>query len=433
MTDCIENFKIINSFLSKPPKKFILGTISNENVYSFLNEYKETPLKNKQSDESSNICLHVDKHDINNSYSCPNVFHIPNLTDDFTELNDYLADIRYVDKNGEIHELPTTSFDISRDLDISPYGDLQTNDTVINKQIRHAYEIPSNRLLSDPNHSFIRNITEVICNQLYNGNSIELVLNKLNVYYKNGHFQTHIDTPVPNNVGSVVVYLNQYDFTGGNLILEGQKYSNGIIAFYSDVPHSVKEVKSGMRVTLTFYIKYFDQTFPYNNYLTIPLQYQTLLSQVITANPPNQNKLFGIILSQQYSLSEMNQQFIKGNDNYLTSFLHHHNYELFQMLPVLIRCEFIHIHYLDEFVNEDEEDNSTSGTLNVYQFNEDAIYNKQDNQYGQNICFYQFTPEEKLKNHLIKKHHQQYIEHTGNECQPAILDNFYYQTAILWK
>lgn len=91
---------------------------------------------------------------------------------------------------------------------------------------------------------------------------------KLNVYGKGGFFKSHVDSPTePGMIGTVVVALPS-EHEGGELIVDKKEISfsskskESLIqyaAFFSDLPHEIKPVTSGFRITITFRLLEFSQ------------------------------------------------------------------------------------------------------------------------------------------------------------------------------
>jgi|SaaInlStandDraft_6_1057023.scaffolds.fasta_scaffold00902_9 hypothetical protein len=94
--------------------------------------------------------------------------------------------------------------------------------------------------------------------------NIKLQHNKINIYQKGGFFKSHVDTPVDNIMGTLVLVLPTY-FKGGSLTInnsnyqfnksdQSEQFDNCInyIAFYGDIPHNVNLVEDGLRITVTY-------------------------------------------------------------------------------------------------------------------------------------------------------------------------------------
>ena len=304
----------------------------------------------------------------------------------------------------------------------SPFGNLKEQTTEINKDVRNAYEIPGTDLtLSESLQQKILKLEKDISKRLYNNRKINLEINKLNVYPKGGHFKIHTDTPIENNVGTLTIILNNYDYSGGDLIINGHRESYcNVIAFYSSVPHSISKVKSGCRVSLTFYIKYYKNE---NDEIieNIPPYVQKIYTKILNNNFCK----FGVVLSHKYSFSEGENNVYKGADDYIIEKIKE-NFNLIVVFPVVVNT-------LAEYNYYHEEDSDVK--IGVYRFTKDDLAKvaggRQDfenNEY-KNIPFYDF----KFNGLLLRNNTQKCIEHTGNESQPGLYNNQYFTHVAIFN
>ena len=84
-------------------------------------------------------------------------------------------------KINSIHNLDIE--DIKKDMNISPFGDLKTNETIIDESVRKAYEIkhPDFSLCkTDDINSYVEEIENYLTNFL--NRKIKCIINKLNLY-----------------------------------------------------------------------------------------------------------------------------------------------------------------------------------------------------------------------------------------------------------
>mmetsp|Transcript_28751 Transcript_28751/g.73522 ORF Transcript_28751/g.73522 Transcript_28751/m.73522 type:complete len:682 (-) Transcript_28751:92-2137(-) len=180
--------------------------------------------------------------------------------------------------------VPLSSFGTTDNLlrfaDASPFGDLDTQQTLFDRNVRHAFEIPASRLQWDPHTFFGENaftkdlytsFLQHMSHDLYSDVPVTLDLYKLNIYPTGGHFEDHQDTPRPGVVGTCVVVLpplldgEKDTFEGGELWINGKPLpacnescgstSSAIYAFYAHLMHRVAPVTRGTRMTLTFFIR----------------------------------------------------------------------------------------------------------------------------------------------------------------------------------
>ena len=155
----------------------------------------------------------------------------------------------------------------------SAFNDLIRQEWRVDPSVRHAMECPAERLKIislDSEHSFESNFQDVLRDELFMDtySSIELVLNKLNIYSEGGHFTAHKDSSrvdPDRYLGTLIVALHSAH-TGGELYVrnEGQEKvydfsqrsadPNNVqfAAFIGDCEHEVKPVTSGHRVVLTY-------------------------------------------------------------------------------------------------------------------------------------------------------------------------------------
>ncbi len=209
-----------------------------------------------------------------------------------------------VEYNGE--PLPEKKLALLALCKPSPYGDLKTGETKVDKSVRHAYEIRSDDpklTIGEPGLEFLNAQKKGISDTLYNGREIDIVLNKVNVYPKGGMFKEHQDTPKPGVIGTLVIQL-PYNFHGGKFSLRASNSDSfhtdtdedgygthrshrdasvytcsfasseyktknstsvemtacssgstyNMVAFYCESPHKIDTVTDGVRVTISFYI-----------------------------------------------------------------------------------------------------------------------------------------------------------------------------------
>ena len=203
----------------------------------------------------------------------------------------------------------------------SPYGDLKTKQTRLNKDVRHAYEIKEHLSLTLGGILWMEMLKKEIMKQLHqyhDENNFWIEIYKLNIYPVGGHFAKHQDTPRPGVVNTIVIELPfSEEREGGSFCLSKDCFdvnvdtifpSNKteidkrlkIITFVPNVLHEVKPVKKGYRVTLTLFLKCYeskekiDEYDKYNQYLQrikthfLPVATEHLL--------PDLNKIVGAYL-----------------------------------------------------------------------------------------------------------------------------------------
>jgi hypothetical protein len=170
----------------------------------------------------------------------------------------------------------------------APYGDLDSESTVINQEVRNCLELSAESfsLEEENGQDPLLEVKQMISQELAHGNEISLVPHRLNIYKKGGHFQEHVDTPrdSANMIGTLIICL-PIEYVGGQLNIREPAYMNvsrgkninlesikfvhefdpirnksariekkylSWVAIYGDCVHSVYQVQRGNRVTLTF-------------------------------------------------------------------------------------------------------------------------------------------------------------------------------------
>lgn len=250
----------------------------------------------------------------------------------------------------------------------APYGDILKQETLVNKEVRKAYQcnVENFKFLNGdfepcvPN--FLKDIKLKIGEYLMTNNeSLYIVPYRLNVYGVGGFFKAHVDTPKDTEkmIGSIVLYLPS-EHTGGELVVTHQGKIHTIdfsqnpgelqwAAFYSDCLHEVKTVTSGYRITMTFNIMTGINQGQYSN-ITVPVEMgwgnysgdQT--SSVITAGPQMNwcyesliekikmmnSKRIGIILSHEYTLNGLSAKTLKGIDS-----------EIYNRVKKIYKCDLV--------------------------------------------------------------------------------------------
>ena len=346
--------------------------------------------------------------------------------------------------------LPTDPVELVKLCDRSKYGDLKTQTTVLDETVRKAFEIPGDKLvLTERCEKILKTIVlDDYLGDLYQfDGSIDflwLKLNKLNVYTKGGHFQTHVDTPKTNMLGTLVLEL-PYDYEGGEFIINEKSMTeakHGGLAFYSDMPHRIQEVKSGCRVSLTFYImidaKEYRKHYGKHNVNRIIKDKEYFehedLDEIVDAliSKMKEEGELGLLLSHNYSSTEIDLDLPKGQDAALVNYLKRENMcNVSEVFPVATDVSEEWDYYCGDY--------NISET--VYRFTEDDIIvtaAKMNNpnthleykplEGDGNLTFMNIGAISKLYEWGSS---QDYIEHTGNESQPGYQNGKYFQSAVI--
>ena len=329
--------------------------------------------------------------------------------------------------------LPPNVDELIKLCDPSKYGDLRTQTTVLNEEVRKAYEIPGNKLnlTALEENDVLEDIADTISENMYGGRSVNLALNKLNVYTKGGHFSTHVDTPKENMIGTLIVEL-PYDYEGGEFILKGKPHNlkNKWIAFYSSLPHSIQKVESGCRVSLTFYIMIGDNYYSKESYMSSVGSVSHTGDEILKKL---EKEDVGLVLSHKYSCTEWEHDVYKGSDAYLMKYLSD---------KCIVASVFPAV--LNHYESWDDYCGGTTADESVYRFTEDdiitvaGIMNKEKTKADfaplehTNISFIYLGHEQNCERGFEEE--EQYIEHTGNECQEGYGSGQYFtMVAVLSK
>ena len=158
----------------------------------------------------------------------------------------------------------------------APFGDLKEMKTVLDSEVRLAYEVESNSfIIGESSTSRTREIIpEVLVirgrieDTLTPGRDIVLDRYKLNVYSEGGFFKPHVDSPSGDNMIGTLVLCLPSPHKGGELCVNhdglqhvfdfsqhsGDRSRIQWAAFYSDCLHEVKPVTEGHRITITYKI-----------------------------------------------------------------------------------------------------------------------------------------------------------------------------------
>ena len=346
------------------------------------------------------------------NYKRPKIF----VTDTFdTSIN--LVKLKETNK-----KLPKTQKSLLKYCEESKYGDLKTQTNVINHDVRKAYEIVADNLeLTDYCNDLLESIKLKISDELFFGRNISFKLNKLNVYIKDCHFDNHVDTPRENMVGTLVIEC-PYNYTGGEFILNDYNQIdmlNSWVAFLPDVNHCVKKVKSGCRVTLTFYINRED------GYLiekSIKFSDNIISIGNLILNKLDEFGTIGLLLSHTYSYSEITNDNYKAADELLIKYLE--NKCIFdKLLPVII-------HHDETFYGEGYD---STNKETIYRFTENDIETAANYSNDYEPLEYTNIPFINLGSEYLDlyKKSQNYIEWSGNESEPGYTDGKYFDMAFI--
>lgn len=212
----------------------------------------------------------------------------------------------------------------ARHLKVSPFGDLHSGTTTVDKAVRDATEITNavaqcTLVPNQSNSDLFESLHKVF------GQGITVEFDKLNVYGKGGHFATHVDTPSPGVVGSLVVVLPVSDCIGGELVVKhsGQKIvfkatdDCNFAAFFASCEHEVRPVKSGTRVSLAFKIKLAPNHSPAVLTPSQTTEIDLFVKRLRLAARKTGDGIVGVFMTHNYSLGAASREQLVGLDRAL--------------------------------------------------------------------------------------------------------------------
>jgi hypothetical protein len=225
-------------------------------------------------------------------------------------------------------DLPVDDPVIASRLKVSPFGDMTTMTTVVDREVRDALELNAadgaectleSGVDEDANYEEERfNDFEHIF-----GSGIEFEFDKLNIYREGGHFKPHLDTPSPGVLGSLVIILPN-KFTGGELVIRhgGEEVVTGeskewwrFVAFFASCEHEVRPVTSGTRVSLAFKIKATDRHCAAALAPTEKARVDTFVDELARVGQKDtEDGIVGVLLNHEYSLGACQRGELVGID-----------------------------------------------------------------------------------------------------------------------
>lgn len=408
----VEEYIAFKNMAEQPPKKLLLGEVKN--IYSIHRlEYWDDSLSH-QTDTRSVALLHF----LDGYTTLPRVYHIENAPPNTPELSVSNTDVMlqyYYKPSSKTYSMSSSMKELMSVAMPAPFGDLRTGTTVHDKEVRDCYQITQDSLGDCTiTRDLPDTIRKTVESTLFPNQHITLQFNKINIYRTGGHFKRHVDTPKPNVIGTVVVFGDS-KFNGGDLVIDDdgheRRFRSGIVAFYSNTPHWIEPVTSGIRITATYYILQSTESESESESVAEP---QTEPSSKVL-DILRKGK-FGVVLSETYSKSESNT--LKGTDRNLTALL---TFFKIEYVPVLVE-------YRESY---DDEDTNSIFQAQIYRCTEDDFlrYKNGDSEYSPQIddCLdcYIMPKLDKIGGHQVYDFSQEYIDHVGNECQEGIINNTY--------
>jgi hypothetical protein len=137
----------------------------------------------------------------------------------------------------------------------SGFGNVKTQETEFNTDVRNAREISSSEFTVD--QKLISKV-EQLWSEYFLPKRVRAIPYKIHIYGPEGQFKPHMDTPEQNLVGTFLIGLGDTTEPGKHLVLNGTKRygspANEWVAFYPDIPHEVTRIESGYRAVIAFKI-----------------------------------------------------------------------------------------------------------------------------------------------------------------------------------
>ncbi|KAK7690890.1 hypothetical protein QCA50_005992 [Cerrena zonata] len=178
--------------------------------------------------------------------------------DPFGPPDDNLADNFYRQK--EKADIREESAEFLKELfegaEVSGYGDVESQSTRVNTEVRNAREIPTGHFTVSK--SLYKDIEHIWSEHFLPG-AVRVEPYKIHLYGPGGCFKPHWDTPEKGLVGTFLVGIGDcVPGDEGNLRVgrdAGMRaYPGSFVAFYPDVEHEVERLRGGYRGVIAFKI-----------------------------------------------------------------------------------------------------------------------------------------------------------------------------------
>jgi hypothetical protein len=317
----------------------------------------------------------------------------------------------------------------SSETAMAGFGDVKELKTSYDPSIRIGKEITSDKFEVDP--LMLKRFQESWEESNMIPKKTKLKPHKINFYGPNSFFSWHKDTPDTEMLGTVIVGL--YDSSNDDAKLEVATSKDKISSwnrsslgnwcmFYTDLPHQVTRVTSGLRVTLSFKVfvddvDVFDDIDAHKR-RKIKVKEKENVELFLKLAKNSGKDAIGIILSHDYSISS---NFLKGKD------------EIFKRLL----GPFVKIHLMPIQVVEDghhDYDELGEYTSNVYPMSEEHLEFLMEKKTEEPILPFETSniPFFELESgSLWDSREQRACAHTGNESQPGSKNSIYINVALI--
>jgi hypothetical protein len=290
----------------------------------------------------------------------------------------------------------------------SGYGDAKTATTVVDGHVRRAVEHNNKHALVDEACAAADDAIARLGSNVF-GVEVEAHPLKVNVYGPGGHFDEHVDTPVPNPMylGSAVVeFPVEGGRVGGDLMFKQNDHwetlDTNVVVFAPHVHHKVTWVSKGARVTVSFEVfrKHAKDTPPVFDGRVgsgILFEVARAVREHLDAGVTGR---VGLVCSNRYS----RYQQLYGKDSDLRKEL--------EAFGLRVSEHAVTIKY-------SSYDDDVSVT----------VHSREKNWEGcDNTPFYPMDFKGLCE---VYSHHVEGAEHTGNESRPDVRDMRYYARALL--
>ncbi|OSX60346.1 hypothetical protein POSPLADRAFT_1171415 [Postia placenta MAD-698-R-SB12] len=239
---------------------------------------------------------------------------------------------------------------------VSGFGDLRSQETKEDKDVRHAREIGARDFSVEP--ELLQRIAVCWDSHFHANKGVRVEPYKIHLYSEGGHFKAHRDTPEKDLVGTFLLGLGD-TVRSPCFQLDDQEFHSHPgqwVAFYPDVPHSVTRLPYGYRAVIAFKIfrKSTRNKCPHVDQLT-----KDVTDEMV---PP-----FGILLERKYCLGTTE---LSGFDAIIHACLRAKHGVKVILLPVVVDVKAT---WGAEDESYDDDDWEQECTASVYPFTEAHI------------------------------------------------------------